>query len=315
MRTKSLLNLALATLLGLALLGCATATPVSGEARDLHDMPVTVIEGETTWSGRVVVDRIVIVRRGGHLTVAPGTRVLFKRVDWDIDNVGDAEITVEGRLTAVGREDAPILFASAEDNPAPADWKYLHVNFAEGAAFDYVRVSHAFSGLQVHYSPATVKNSEFRHNIDGVRFSTARLSVTGSLIAQNRHGIRFEERGHPANVTGNEVSLNDVGIFAVTDCFGKSTITGNNLRDNRTGVKMGLEQTTDLPLSGNYWGSDAAGARATFFDGASDSELGKILIDPVLEQAAAFTRPFPLPTEPDWARATAKDMEVRGAKW
>ncbi len=295
---------------GLVAGGCATGL-TTGVKRDLHDMPVTVIEGETTWSGRVVIDRIIIVRRGGHLKIEPGTKVLFKRIDWDGDGVGDAEITVEGRLTAVGRADAPILLASAQESPAPADWKYLHVNFAEGATLAYVRVSQAFSGLQVHYSPASVENSEFTDNIDGVRFSTARLTVTGSLMTHNRHGVRFEERGHPATLRGNEISHNDVGIFAVTQCFGKSEITGNNLRGNRTAVKMGFEQTTDVALPGNYWGAPGTEGveGAVFFDGEYDPELGRVLTDPVLDAPVEFMRPFALPDDPDWARVSA-----RGAK-
>ena len=201
----------LCLLLFLLPFGCAGG----GAKGDLHTMPVTVIEGEEVWSGEVVIDRIVIVKRGGHLKIEPGTRVLFERVDWDGDKIGDAEITVEGRFTAVGTSAAPILFASREEEPLPGDWKYLHINFAEGAKVSHLLVAHAYSGLQVHYSQAEVADSYFVNNVDGVRFSTARLTLERSVLTANRNGIRFEERGHPAVVRGNAITGNKVGIFAV----------------------------------------------------------------------------------------------------
>jgi len=292
----------------LLLAGCA-AVPHAADrgAKDLHDMPVRVVSGEEVWEGRVLVDRIVIVRRGGHLVVRPGTKVLFRRVDWDGDGIGDAEITVEGRLTAVGTAAAPILFASAEPEPAPADWKYLHVNFAEGAHLAYVRVSHAFSGLQVHYGEAQVSNAEFRHNVDGVRFSTARLTVESSWVRQNRYGVRFEERGHPARVVGNEISDNEVGVFAVTQCRGGSEFRGNNIAGNAAAVKLGLEQRDDLSFAENWWGPDPQAVAAAILDGRTDPQLGRVSIAPTMAAPARIPRPFPIPVDEDWARATRLD--------
>lgn len=291
----------------LLLAGCAAGADGTGNRRgDLHDMPVRVVAGEEVWEERVEVDRIVIVRRGGHLIVRPGTRVLFRRVDWDGDGIGDAEITVEGRLTAVGTATAPILFASAETDPAPGDWKYLHVNFAEGAQIAFARVSDAFSGLQVHYAEASVTRSEFRHNVDGVRFSTARLAVDASWIRQNRNGVRFEERGHPARVVGSDISANEVGIFAVTGCGGRSEFSGNDIVGNAVAVKLGTEQREDLAFPGNWWG-DTQAAEATIVDRRLDSQLGRVTIAPALERAAQVPRPFPIPADPDWSRVTARD--------
>ncbi len=286
------------------LAGCASGP---GRVGDLHDMGVRYITGREVWSGEVRVDRIVIVSKEGHLVVEPGTKVLFERIDWDGDGIGDCEITVEGRFTARGTAEKPILFGSAAAQPAKADWKYLHVNFAEKAEMEYVRVSHAFSGLQVHYSQATVMNSEFRHNVDGVRFSTADLTLTGSWLKQNTHGIRFEERGHPATITGNEISLNDVGIFAVTRCFGRSKISSNNIRDNLRGVKLGLEQVEDIGLEFNWWGVDPDGVRAGFMDDTIDPDLGRAIVEPLRSEPVAVQRPFEIPDDPDWHAVVAAD--------
>ena len=265
-------------------------------------MPTESITGDVVWQGEVVVDRIVVVRAGASLTVQPGTRVLFRRIDWDGDGIGDAELTVEGSLRAVGTPGEPILFASAEAAPAPADWKYLMVNFAQHAELAFVSVRHAYSGLQVHYSAAEVRHCEFRDNVDGVRFSTARLHLTGCWVHHNTNGIRFEERGHPALVEGNEISDNDVGVFAVTECRGGSRFLGNNFRRNRYSIKMGWEQPHDLTFPGNFWGGQTEAERlAALYDGHTDPVLGKVIVETLLpDPVPVLVPPFPLPDHPAW---------------
>ncbi|WP_025322871.1 right-handed parallel beta-helix repeat-containing protein [Deferrisoma camini] len=261
---------------------------------DLHAMPTESITGRTEWSGEVVLDRIVVVRSGGELVIAPGTRVRFRRVDWDGDGIGDAEITVEGRLTARGTAERPIDLASAEPEPRPGDWKYLMVNFASGAELEFVRVRYAFSGIQVHYSPATIRRCEFADNVDGVRFSTADLTLEGSWIHHNTHGIRFEERGHPARVEGNEISDNEVGIFAVTRCGGGTVFRSNNLRANRVPVKLGWEQERGLRFPGNYWGGLSADQVVeASLDGRERRGGRGVDVRPVLPGPVPVPWPFP----------------------
>ena len=265
-------------------------------------MPTESITGDVVWQGEVLVDRIVVVRVGASLTVAPGTQVLFRRIDWDGDGIGDAELTVEGSLRAVGTPEEPILFASAEAEPRPADWKYLMVNFAQRAELGYASVRHAYSGLQVHYSTAEVHHCEFRDNVDGVRFSTAQLHLTGCWVHHNTNGIRFEERGHPAQIEGNEISDNDVGVFAVTECRGGSRFFGNNIRRNRYSIKMGWEQPHDLTFPGNFWGVQTAAEHlATLYDGHTDPALGKVIVETLLpDPVPVLVPPFPLPDHPAW---------------
>ena len=289
----------------LVLAGCRPPGP-GPLSSDLHTMPTESITGHVRWEGNVTVDRIVVVRRGGHLEIAPGTRVRFPRIDWDGDGIGDAEITVEGRLTARGTPGAPIDLASAEPEPRPRDWKYLMVNFAEGADLERVRVRHAMSGIQVHYSPASIRSCEFAYNVDGVRFSTADLTVEGSWIHHNTHGIRFEERGHPARIEGNEISGNQVGIFAVTRCGGLSVFRGNNLRWNRVPVRLGWGQGPGLRLGGNHWGGlSARQVAAASQDGRERPAGPGIDADPVLPGPVPVPWPFQGPPPscrpPSWA--------------
>ncbi len=273
----------------------AACSPRAAPRPDLHAMPTASIEGHVRWEGDITVDRIVVVRAGGHLEIAPGTRVRFRRIDWDGDGIGDAEITVEGRLTAVGTPEAPLDLASDEPAPRPGDWKYIMVNFASGAEIAFARIRHAFSGIQVHYSRAVVRNCVFSDNVDGVRFSTADLRVEGCWIVRNTHGIRFEERGHPAVVVGNEISNNDVGVFAVTRCSGRSVFRRNNIRGNRIAVKLGWEQEIGLPFPENYWGTaDRSAVMAHVADGREHPKGPPVFPDPLLSSPV----PVPPPLSP-----------------
>jgi nitrous oxidase accessory protein NosD len=178
------------------------------------------------------------------------------------------------------------------------------VNFAAAANLSFARISHAFSGIQVHYSPARIHRCEFTANVDGVRFSTARLTVEESWIHGNTNGVRFEERGHPAELRANEISDNHVGLFAVTESRGRSVFRGNNIRRNRYPVKLGWEQRQDLAFPGNYWGTaDETQVLDDVFDGRKDSALGRVHLTPVLPRPAAVpVPPFPIPDDPHWQK-------------
>src|SRR5512137_1614836 len=106
-------------LLALFLLtGCVAARP----PLELAD---TVIADTQVWEGEVRIRGIVTVKKDWHLTIRPGTRVVFEPLDRDGDGIGDSELLVEGGLVARGTRAAPIIFTSGAAQPKPADCKYL----------------------------------------------------------------------------------------------------------------------------------------------------------------------------------------------
>lgn len=250
---------------------CTLGTP----ALKLGD---SVIEGEVTWSGVVHVDGIVTVKKTGHLTIEPGTVILFQPGDLDGDGIGDAELLVEGTLIARGTADAPIVFTSAAEQPKESDWKYLYLDFAREAELDYVISEYAYSGLQVHFCRARVTNSIFRYNVDGLRFSTVKLYAAGNRLYANRHGLRYEERGSDATLHHNDIRNNKIGIFVVTRSEDKTRIEQNNITGNsQYNVKLGWQQPGDVTLPNNWWGTAVPEAiRQTFFDRQFDDSLGVV---------------------------------------
>jgi len=246
----------------------------------------TVIEGEAHWSGEVLVDGRVIVTRTGSLTIAPGTRVVFVPRDDDGDGIGDGELLIEGSITALGTLEEPILFTSGAETPQPADWKFLYLDFARHGELAHVVSEYAYSGVQIHFCKASVRDSEFRHNIDGVRFSTVNLELAYNEIHDNTHGIRYEERRGKAQVHHNDITANDIGIFVVTRAENRSLFEFNNLAGNRYySVKMGHTQTEDVSLPRNWWGTtDLEVIDRSLLDAQVDSSLGRVVVrEPLTE--------------------------------
>ena len=258
----------------LCLGGCLGTAPV----QVLHLRGETVIDGAASWSGEVQVEGRVIVTRTGHLTIAPGSRIAFVPYDEDGDGIGDGELLVEGGLSAVGTAAQPIRFTSAAAQPQPADWKYLYLDFADASELAHVISEYAYSGVQVHFCRASIRDSEFRYNVDGVRFSTVNLELAYSDIHDNTHGIRYEERRGEAHVHHNNIRANDIGIFAVTRAEDRSRFEFNNLAGNYYySVKMGHTQNHDITLPRNWWGTtDAASVAATLLDVRVDPALGRV---------------------------------------
>jgi hypothetical protein len=267
-------------------MACAPLQPAPGV---LH-LTDAVIEDDAVWSGEVRITGVVVVKKSGHLTILPGTRVLFEKVDRDGDGIGDSELLVEGGIVARGTAEAPILFTSAADEPQKADWKFLYLDFARQGVIEHIVSEYAFSGIQVHFCKASIRNSVFRHNIDGVRFSTVNLEVADNLIHDNTHGLRYEERRGRAHVHHNEIRDNDIGIFVVTRSDDSSLITRNNITRSRLyQVKLGLDQHGDVTFPANWWGTtDPSEIEKSFLDQSFDPALGKVHAPRPLAEPVVF---------------------------
>ncbi|TRO78689.1 right-handed parallel beta-helix repeat-containing protein [Desulfuromonas acetexigens] len=256
----------------LLLCACARPAPPPLELTD------AVISDEAVWSGEVRITGVTLVKKGAKLTILPGARIVFMPLDRDGDDIGDSELLIEGSLIAKGTAASPILFTSGAAAPKPADWKFLYLDFCQLGEIEHIISEYAYSGIQVHFCKASVKNSTFRHNLDGVRFSTVNIEVAGNLIHDNRHGLRYEERRSQAHIHHNDIRDNDIGIFVVTRSDNRALVEYNNLTGSRQyQVKMGLEQPTDVSFPRNWWGTaDPKAIETTFFDQSYDPHLGRV---------------------------------------
>jgi len=269
----------------LVLAACASVPPEApGSAPRKASLPVRGISRDQTWEGEVRVRGSVVVRKGATLTIRPGTVVRFERIDVDGDGIGDSELYVEGELVAEGTAARPILFTSAEAAPAPRDWKYLFINLSRRAVLAHCIAEYAFSGVQVHFSRASVSRCLFRNCVDGFRFSTAEGTFERNTMTGNVYGVRYEERSSKALLRRNEITGNKVGIFCVMESPGRIVIRENRIHGNADyDFKLGNRQRADIPAQENWWGTaDAEAIRSKIFDRGMEPELGAVLFEPCL---------------------------------
>ncbi len=275
-----------AAALGVLLLGGCAACPPSAPdaATGRAALPVRGIRQNETWRGEIRIRGSVVVQKGATLTILPGTTVRFEKIDVDGDGIGDSELYVEGELVAEGTHDRPILFTSAGKDPAPRDWKYLFINLSRRAVLSHCVSEYAFSGVQIHFSRASVSDCTFRRCVDGLRFSTAEGTFAGNRMTGNVYGVRYEERGSNAVLARNEITGNKVGIFCVMESPGRIVIRENRIHGNADyDFKLGNRQRTDIPARENWWGTaDAEAIRAKIFDRRMEPELGAVLFEPFL---------------------------------
>lgn len=293
----------IAAVTALLLPACGPAARTGDSDRSEVVFADTIIQQDMTWSGDIVIRGVFVVGRGATLAIEPGTTIRFHRIDANNDRIGDAEIRVLGRIQASGTKEAPITFKSAEPDPAPRDWSYVLIfASAEKNVLRYCVFRDAFTGLQVHFSTATVSDSVFTKNNEGLRFGRAKLTVAHNAIEGNDIGIRFTRMEGPVEITGNTISHNRIGVLLVpssqniVDFFepgrtgkpwneGHLAIKGNTIAANTDyNLNLGVKQKWDLAIGGNWWGTtDSRIVQEKIFDHARDEELGKAIFAPLLD--------------------------------
>jgi len=230
-----------------------------------------------------------VVRRGVTLTILPGTIVKFLWIDEDGDNIGDGELTVEGTLIAKGTAEQPILFTSGKENPGQKDWTFVQISVSRDSLVEHCIFEYAFSGLQVHYSTATIRESLFRYNFEGIRFSTTDILIEHNDIFDNYYGIRCEANGSRTTITKNLFRGNDNAFFPVRKTGTSVKIFDNNFEASKIyQVNLGQTQHEPLDFSGNWWGTtDPEKIADGIFDRADDMMLGKVKVKPFLLEPVA----------------------------
>ncbi|HEX9190520.1 MAG TPA: NosD domain-containing protein, partial [Candidatus Deferrimicrobiaceae bacterium] len=268
-------------LLGASLAGCATS-PVPPRAAGPD---ITQIEKDTTWSGEVRVGGVVHVRKAATLTVLPGTQVVFARRTFPPPDAHEGFVApgfrVEGRIVAVGTEEAPIRF-TVEGPAAPASWDKILFTFSEGNRFAHCVFEGARYAFHSHFSGISVRRCVFRDNEEGVRLGTSRVRIADSVFTRNLvRGINFRECRN--EVVRNLVYENGDGIFLHSKTEG-SVIRENAIYANRRfNLRLGDLHAEDVDVSGNWWGtSDESRARGTVHDGGRTPGTGTARLAPVL---------------------------------
>ncbi len=265
-------------LLLLALLGGCAASPA-----------VTGGPGQWSWQGRHRIDSFLEVPPGTTLRLAPGTVLEFVREDRDGDGYGDNGLHVYGRIVAEGGEAGPVVFTSAEGDPAPGDWAGLLLdnsrdNVFEDCVFEYAR--HAFHS---HFSSARIVRSRIENNIEGTRLGDSRFEIAWSLIRGNvSKGINF--RASANHIHHNSITGNGTGIF-LFERDTESVIERNSIHGNEGyDFRLGDFYVGGIRLRDNWWGTaDVDEIRRKIYEGEGSGAPGRVGIVPA-----------PSPVETGW---------------
>ncbi len=259
----------------------------------------TTISENTIWAGVATINGVVSIKRGATLVLEPGTVVKFKKLDRDRNGIGDGEILVEGTIIAKGTPDRKIIFTSAEAEPKARDYSYVNILATETEnIFEYCVFEYGFSGMQIHYSNATITDSLFHKNGEGLHFNTVNVNAFHNVFSQNGVGIKFSRLEGKVLIKNNLVTDNKIGIQFVHQHINAvdfdnlhkvlepPVFVNNNIFNNKKyNFTIGDRQEIDIKVKDNWWGSDDSNKIAdSIFDKVDDDELGQVFYDPFLTQ-------------------------------
>ncbi|MBI5410096.1 MAG: right-handed parallel beta-helix repeat-containing protein [Nitrospirae bacterium] len=206
-----------------------------------------VLQGDTVWRGRVLIEGLLRVPENSRLIITPGAVVEFRRKDTDGDGIGENGILMQGVLIAKGTKEEPILFRSAERQRRPGDWDSINIMNSDGAQnlVEFCQIEDAYRGLHFHFSNVMVNASVLRNNYLGIQFQESAVEIKGSRIYGNRSGIKG--RDSRVGFTGNYVfgNINGVNFFrtnlnARNNTFLNNMLDGFKIREGMTEAEGNL---------------------------------------------------------------------------
>lgn len=195
------------------------------------------IAANAVWSQPTLLSGTVTINPGVTLWILPGVTVF---------GGPEAELVVNGVLSAEGNSVTPIYFTSSSASPVPGDWRGIRVSkYSDGFTMAYTLVQYAENGVYFSASAendaalsGTIHHSTLQHNERGLYVyvrpdsppynwtTTSHITLTHSLIYSNTLA----------------------GLVFSTDAGGGWTSNSSLVEHNRI-----EENTTGIVLSSNTW--------------------------------------------------------------
>jgi len=209
----------------LAVVGCK---PIEiGQPLDSQDLTDVKKSGEITadeiWSGRILVEKDIIIPKGNALTIDSGTIVKFSK---------GTKLIVNGTLLANGQVNRAITLTSNEAEPAPGDWEgIIFTQSSLNSKIEYT-VLQFYSQIILQSDSLSLSDSIFAEGkIAGMVFESSSPTIEDNMITKNGTGIICDKSSAPT-IDHNTITSNLVdGI----ECKGSSypKISYNIINNNR----------------------------------------------------------------------------------
>lgn len=149
----------------------------TGSDHDRYYQHDTLTE-DVVWSGKILVRGGLTVASQATLSIRPGTVVYFVP---DQDGALAGSLLVQGRISAVGSVDLPIVFKAATSEVVPASWRGIIVLGSDKRnVFEHCRIEGASVGLDAVYSTVSLVDTSFVSCDTGARLQNS--------LFQARHG-------------------------------------------------------------------------------------------------------------------------------
>jgi len=193
------------------------------------------ITRETRWQGEMVLDNLVQVEKGAHLTISAGTVVRAK--------LPGSKILVLGRLTVDGSAKSPVNFESVKG------WEGIEfIEADKGSVIRHAKFKGAQQAVSMIATSPQITGSEFRDCKIALRL----LREAAPLVEENRFigneiGLDNEMRSAPT-IRGNHFSKHTTSAIVASN-NARGLIENNSFEDNKQGV--GIVQPYPDPLRGN----------------------------------------------------------------
>lgn len=242
-----------------------------------------VISNDTTWSGKLEINRVVFIKKGVSLTISPGTELIFSGPGIETDDVHAIQgggMKVEGRIKAEGTKDKPVIFTGKEKKRG--GWGNIFLTYSQDNIFTYCIFEYANFAIHAHFSSLKISRSLFENNYEGCRLGYSQAIIENNVFRLNEsRGINF--RAGKNEIKNNSIVANRVGIF-IYEKGGQSKIESNNIFNNAEyDLQLGDFHKEDVNAANNFWGKGTDHDKI-IHDKSDDENLGKADFKPVIEE-------------------------------
>jgi len=242
-----------------------------------------VISQDTIWTiidSPFIVSKNVTVLANATLTIEAGVEVRFGD---NFDKTGNFNMTIEGRLTAVGEENKKIKFTSNKITPLVGDWNSIIFNSASASIMKHCIIEYGKNGTSIINGTVDIKDSLIRANSQvGISITNGIVSIENNEITNNALTGILIAGGSNVTVNNNNIKSNGDGILLTGNLISPVTITKNNVSLNINGGIV-LNATAydntaiiDNRLSDNYYGFYVASDTSTYIthNYVSNNDIG-----------------------------------------